>query len=234
MVWYALRYREWLAGRSLTLPVFRARVRGRDTQLLPSWFWGGGGGGCCCALPIDLTVPPCSCLLCWPGCGWASGRGAMQDRGQRGDVRRGAERVALVSSCALGMSRCHTRDTRGGSGYGTHRCSSCTTHLRTTGRMPPRKATALPLISILRCEPPISGGHSPSAWLPGPQECAILPWRPFLGPRASDSGPTTPWTTSDCYKTLGVALPPPPPQHKKFWGRWTWSTRTRAPAAVLH
>ena len=28
MVWYALRYREWLAGRSLTLPVFRAGVKG--------------------------------------------------------------------------------------------------------------------------------------------------------------------------------------------------------------
>ena len=66
MVWYALRYREWLAGRSLTLPVFRAGVRGRGTQLLPSWLL-GGGGGCCCALPIDLPVPPCSCLLCWPG-----------------------------------------------------------------------------------------------------------------------------------------------------------------------
>ena len=73
MVWYALRYREWLAGRSLTLPVFRAGVRGQLAVTLgccPPGSWGGGGGGCCCALPIDLPVPLCSCLLCWPGpCG---------------------------------------------------------------------------------------------------------------------------------------------------------------------
>ena len=40
MVWYALRYREWLAGRSLTLPVFRAGVRGQQAVTLK-----GGGGG---------------------------------------------------------------------------------------------------------------------------------------------------------------------------------------------
>ena len=38
MVWYALRYWEWLAGRSLTLPVFRAGVRGQHAMT-----WGGGG-----------------------------------------------------------------------------------------------------------------------------------------------------------------------------------------------
>ena len=46
MVWYALRYREWLAGRSLTLPVFRARVRGQLAVTLgccPPDSWGGGG-----------------------------------------------------------------------------------------------------------------------------------------------------------------------------------------------
>ena len=37
MVWCALRYREWLAGRSLTLPVFRAGVRGQIAVTL----------GCC-------------------------------------------------------------------------------------------------------------------------------------------------------------------------------------------
>ena len=42
MVWYALRYREWLAGRSLTLPVFRAGVRG---QLAVTRGEGGSGPG---------------------------------------------------------------------------------------------------------------------------------------------------------------------------------------------
>ena len=45
MVWYGLRYRKWLAGRSLTLPVFRAGVRG---QLAVTRGWcppGSGGGG---------------------------------------------------------------------------------------------------------------------------------------------------------------------------------------------
>ena len=57
MVWYALRYRGWLAGRSITLPVFRAAVRGQLAVTLgccPP----GSGGGCCCALPVDLPVPP--------------------------------------------------------------------------------------------------------------------------------------------------------------------------------
>ena len=55
MVWYALGYREWLAGRSLTLPVFRAGVRGQLAVTLGCCTPGfGGGGGCCCALPIDL------------------------------------------------------------------------------------------------------------------------------------------------------------------------------------
>ena len=65
MVWYTLRYREWLAGRSLTLPVFRAGVRGQLAVTLGCRTPGfGGGGGCCCFLLIDLPVPPCSCLLC--------------------------------------------------------------------------------------------------------------------------------------------------------------------------
>ena len=64
MVWYALRYRERLAGRSLTLPVYRAGGRGRgparrDTRLLPSWL---GGGGCrCCAHPSLSPRAPASC-----------------------------------------------------------------------------------------------------------------------------------------------------------------------------
>ena len=47
MVWYALRYREWLAGRSLTLHVFRAGVRSQLAVTLgccPPGLWGGGGG----------------------------------------------------------------------------------------------------------------------------------------------------------------------------------------------
>ena len=49
MVWYALPYREWLAGRSLTLPVFRAGVRGQLAVTLGCCTpgSGGGGGGCC-------------------------------------------------------------------------------------------------------------------------------------------------------------------------------------------
>ena len=65
MVWYALRYWEWLAGRSLTLPVFRAGVRGQLAVTLGCCTPGsGGGGGCSCAIPCVLPVPPCSCLLC--------------------------------------------------------------------------------------------------------------------------------------------------------------------------
>ena len=45
MVWYALRYREWLAGRSLTLPVFRAGVRGQLAVTLGCCPPGSGGGG---------------------------------------------------------------------------------------------------------------------------------------------------------------------------------------------
>ena len=47
MVRYALRYWEWLAGRSLTVPVFRAGVRGQLAMTpgcCPPGFWGGGGG----------------------------------------------------------------------------------------------------------------------------------------------------------------------------------------------
>ena len=71
MVWYALRYREWPAGRSLTLPVFMAGVRGQLAVTLgscPPGSRGGGGGRCRCA--HLQSVPPCSRLLCWPGpCG---------------------------------------------------------------------------------------------------------------------------------------------------------------------
>ena len=57
MVWYALRYWEWLAGRSLTLPVFRAGVRGQLAVTLGcctpgSGGVGGGGGG------LLLRTPP--------------------------------------------------------------------------------------------------------------------------------------------------------------------------------
>ena len=45
MVWYALRYREWLAGRPLTLPVFRAGVRGQLAATLGCCTPGSGGGG---------------------------------------------------------------------------------------------------------------------------------------------------------------------------------------------
>ena len=47
MVWCALRYWEWLAACSLTLPVFRAGVRGQLAVTLgccPPGFGGGGGG----------------------------------------------------------------------------------------------------------------------------------------------------------------------------------------------
>ena len=65
MVWYALRYRVCLAGRSLTLPVFRAGVRGQQAVTLGCCTPGSGvGGGCSCAIPCVLPVPPCSCRLC--------------------------------------------------------------------------------------------------------------------------------------------------------------------------
>ena len=70
MVWYALRYREWLTGRSLTLPVYRAGVRGQLTVTLGCCPPGSGGGGGLSLLRSPQPVPPCSRLLCWPGpCG---------------------------------------------------------------------------------------------------------------------------------------------------------------------
>ena len=67
-VWYALRYRERLAGRSLTLPVYRAGVRGQLAVTLgccpPA---SGEGGGGMSLLHSPQPVPPCSRLLCWPG-----------------------------------------------------------------------------------------------------------------------------------------------------------------------
>ena len=93
MVWCALRYQEWLAGRSLTLPVFRAGVRAQLAVTLgccPPGS-GGGGGGCCCAIPIVLPVPPCSCLLCWRGPrGPSSGEGGRFVRAPLLGVGKGA------------------------------------------------------------------------------------------------------------------------------------------------
>ena len=79
MVWYALRYREWLAGRSLTLPVFRAGVRGQPAVTLGCCTPGFGGGGGLrsplrpARLPVLLPpVPPpfpwslCCASLCQP------------------------------------------------------------------------------------------------------------------------------------------------------------------------
>ena len=65
MVWYALRYRERLAGRSLTLPVFRAGVRGQLAMTLGCWPPGSGGGGGAVAAHSPSTCPtpraPASC-----------------------------------------------------------------------------------------------------------------------------------------------------------------------------
>ena len=44
MVWYSLRYREWLAGCSLTLPVFKAGIRGQLAVTLGCCTPGFGGG----------------------------------------------------------------------------------------------------------------------------------------------------------------------------------------------
>ena len=66
MVWYALRYWERLAGRSLTLPVFRAGVRGQLAVTLgccPPGFGGGGGGAVAALSPSTCPSPraPASC-----------------------------------------------------------------------------------------------------------------------------------------------------------------------------
>ena len=67
MVWWALRYREWLAGRSLTLPVFRAGVRGQQAVTLGCCTPGsGGGGGCSCAIPGGRAGPPAACAAAVP------------------------------------------------------------------------------------------------------------------------------------------------------------------------
>ena len=59
MVWYALRYQEWLAGRSLTLPVFRAGVRGQLAVTLGCYTPGsGGGGGLLLRTPHRPARPP--------------------------------------------------------------------------------------------------------------------------------------------------------------------------------
>ena len=58
MVWYALRYREWLAGRSLTLPVFRAGVRGQLAVTLGCRTPGFGGGGVVAALSPSSYPSP--------------------------------------------------------------------------------------------------------------------------------------------------------------------------------
>ena len=91
MVWYALRYREWLAGRSLTLPVFRAGVRGQLAVTLGCCPPGSWGGGCCYALPMCPARPPvllppvlarslwslCSASLCHPCPKTRGGGGAL-------------------------------------------------------------------------------------------------------------------------------------------------------------
>ena len=97
MVWYALRYREWLAGRSLTLPVFRAGVRGQLAVTLGRCSPGFGGGGGC-ALPFVLPVLPCSCLLC----------------------RRHSRGPCAVRPCAN-----QTQDTRTGRAYWSTSVSKC-------------------------------------------------------------------------------------------------------------
>ena len=57
MVWYALWYREWLAGRSLTLPVFRAGVRGQLAVTLGCCPPGSGGMGGAVAAQSPSTCP---------------------------------------------------------------------------------------------------------------------------------------------------------------------------------
>ena len=69
MVWYALRYREKLAGRSVTLGVYGAGVRGQLALTLGCCPPGSGGEGRS-LLRSFQPVHPCSRRLCWRGpCG---------------------------------------------------------------------------------------------------------------------------------------------------------------------
>ena len=71
MVWCALRCREWLVGRSLSLPVFSAGARGQQAVTFACCTPGSGGRGVVAAKSqVSCLPPPCSCRLCCPGpCG---------------------------------------------------------------------------------------------------------------------------------------------------------------------
>ena len=67
MVWCALRYREQLAGRSLTHPLLSAGVRGQLAVTLGRCTPGfGGGRGCALSFVLPSSRAPVSCAAAFP------------------------------------------------------------------------------------------------------------------------------------------------------------------------